>query len=169
MPYAWSLVFLFVGLFLQVPLWSTSKKGHEYLTWDTARVFIPFIRFLLESFVSCSFLVLLRYSFFIFSFIFTCLMVSVSKMPKYLKVSLSPSVLMLSWFGSGQGSDDNVGVLCIPQSWSITGTSPSDCLVLYLGHSLGEVLPLCREAVGIFYSPSQLGKERSEKKKFTST
>ena len=32
---------------------------------------------------------------------------------------------------SGPGSDDNEGVLYIPQSSSITGTSPSDCLVLY--------------------------------------
>ena len=29
------------------------------------------------------------------------------------------------------------GVLRIPQSPTITGTSPSDCLVLYPGHSLG--------------------------------
>ena len=37
---------------------------------------------------------------------------------------------------SGPGSDGNKGVLCIPQSSSITGTSPLDCLVSYLGHSL---------------------------------
>ena len=30
---------------------------------------------------------------------------------------------------SGPGSDGNEGVLCIPQSSSIIGTSPSDCLV----------------------------------------
>ena len=47
--------------------------------------------------------------------------------------------------------------LRISQSSSITGTSPSDCLVSYLGHSLGGVLPLCREAVGVFSSPSRLG------------
>ena len=38
---------------------------------------------------------------------------------------------------SGSGSDGNEGVPCIPKSSSITGASPSDCLVLYLGHSLG--------------------------------
>ena len=76
------------------------KNGPEYQTRDTAHVFIPLIRFLLHSFVSCNFLVLLRYSFWIFSFISTCLIVSVSKMPKYLYVSFSPSVLILSWFGS---------------------------------------------------------------------
>ena len=46
---------------------------------------------------------------------------------------------------SGPGSDGNEGVLRIPQSSSITGTS------------LEGVLPLCREAVGVFYSRSRLG------------
>ena len=36
------------------------------------------------------------------------------------------------------GSDGNDRVLCIPQSSSINETSPSDCLVSYLGHSLGR-------------------------------
>ena len=40
----------------------------------------------------------------------------------------------------------------------ITGTSPSDCLLSYPGHSFGGVLPLCRGAVGVFYFPSRLGK-----------
>ena len=39
---------------------------------------------------------------------------------------------------SGPGSNVTEGVLHIPQSPSINGTSPSDCLVSYLGHSLGE-------------------------------
>ena len=60
------------------------RKGAEYLTKDTAQVFIPFIRFLLLSFVSSSFLVLLRYYVWILFFISTCLMVSASKIPKYL-------------------------------------------------------------------------------------
>ena len=38
---------------------------------------------------------------------------------------------------SGPGSDGNEGVLHIPQSSSIAGTSPSDGLVPYPGHSLG--------------------------------
>ena len=37
---------------------------------------------------------------------------------------------------SGPGSDCNEGVLRIPQSFSITGTSPSDYLVSYPGNSL---------------------------------
>ena len=31
-------------------------------------------------------------------------------------------------------SDDNERVLCIPQNSSITGASPSDCLVSYPGY-----------------------------------
>ena len=31
----------------------------------------------------------------------------------------------------------------------------------YPGHSLVGVLPLCREAVGAFYSPSRLGKREN--------
>ena len=50
---------------------------------------------------------------------------------------------------SGPGSDDNEGVLCIPQSPSITGTSPSDCLVSYPGHLLVGVLLLCSGAVSV--------------------
>ena len=46
---------------------------------------------------------------------------------------------------SGPGSNGNEGVFCIPQSLSITGTSPSDCLVSYPGHSLrGGVTSLQR-------------------------
>ena len=55
---------------------------------------------------------------------------------------------------SGPGSGGNERVLCIPQSSRITGTSPSDCLVLYLGHLWG---PYCCGAVGLFNSLSRLG------------
>ena len=60
----------------------------------------------------------------------------------------------------GPGSEGNKGVLRIAQSSSITGISQSDCLVSYLGHSLGGGLsyPHCREAVDVFYSCSRLGK-----------
>ena len=45
---------------------------------------------------------------------------------------------------SGPGSNGNNRVLCIPQSFSITGTSLSDYLVSYPGHSLvgGGLTPL---------------------------
>ena len=53
------------------------------------------------------------------------------------------------------GSDGNEGVLRIPQSSSITGASPSDCLVSCPGDTL--VLLLCRAIVGVFYTSSRLG------------
>ena len=39
---------------------------------------------------------------------------------------------------SGPGSNGKEGVLHIPQSSSITGASPSDCLVSCIGHWSGE-------------------------------
>ena len=38
-------------------------------------------------------------------------------------------------------SNDNEGVFCIPQTSSITGNSPSDCLLSYSGHLLRETYP----------------------------
>ena len=58
---------------------------------------------------------------------------------------------------SGPGSGGNGGGLCIPQSYYITETSPSNCLVSYPGHSMGGVIPFCSDVVGLFYSPSRLG------------
>ena len=46
----------------------------------------------------------------------------------------------------------------IPHSSSITEASLSCCLVSYAEHSLGGVLPFCRDAVGVFYCPSRLDK-----------
>ena len=60
------------------------KNGPKYLSSETSQMFIPLMRFLLQSLVSRSFLVLLRYSFLNFPFIFLCLMVSASNIPKYL-------------------------------------------------------------------------------------
>ena len=57
-------------------------------------------------------------------------------------------------YQNGPGSDVNDGVLHIPQSSSIAGSSPSDFLVSYLGHPL----PLCRGAVDVFYNPGRQGK-----------
>ena len=60
---------------------------------------------------------------------------------------------------SGPGSDVKEGVLRISLSSSITGAWPSDYLVTYPGYSFfgGEVLPLCREADGVFYHPDERG------------
>ena len=59
---------------------------------------------------------------------------------------------------SGHGSDGYEGIHHIPQSFNINGTSPSDCLVSYPGHLLGEVLLLYKGVVSVFYSLSRLGK-----------
>ena len=56
---------------------------------------------------------------------------------------------------SGSGSNGNEGVLHILQSSSVTGASQSDFYVSYPGHLLErEVLPLCRDAIGVSYSLS---------------
>ena len=56
-------------------------------------------------------------------------------------------VLFNPYIGLLSGSDGNEGVLCITQSSSIIGTSSSDCLVPYLGHSLGgSLIPLQRDS-----------------------
>ena len=57
---------------------------------------------------------------------------------------------------SGPGSNGTEGGTPHSQSSSITGASPSDCLVSYPGHSLGRILPHRRDTVSVFYSPSQL-------------
>ena len=54
-------------------------------------------------------------------------------------------------------SDVNEGLLCIPKSSSITGASLSDYFVPYPGHTFGEVSPLSRDTVVVFYSLSRLG------------
>ena len=64
---------------------------------------------------------------------------------------------------SGPWSGGNKCVLCTPQSSSINRTSPSDCLVSYLGHSFGKrVVPLCSVVVGVFYNPSPLGESLTD-------
>ena len=58
---------------------------------------------------------------------------------------------------SGLGNNGNEGILHTPWN-SKTEVSHSDCLMSYQGHSLvWGVLLLCRDPVGVFYSPSQQG------------
>ena len=54
----------------------------------------------------------------------------------------------------GPGNNGKERVLHILQSSSVTGASPSDCLISYQDTSWVRVLPECRDAVGVFYSPS---------------
>ena len=55
---------------------------------------------------------------------------------------------------SEPGSDSNEGVLRIPPRSSITGTSPSDCLVSYPGHSLGRSYPSAEKQLVYFTAPT---------------
>ena len=58
---------------------------------------------------------------------------------------------------SGPGRDGNDGVLRIPQSSSITGASPSDCLVSYPGHSSGGGLTPLQKNRQCIPQPQQTG------------
>ena len=61
----------------------------------------------------------------------------------------------------GSRSDSNeVKLLYISQNSSIIGSLPSYCLMPYPG-LLGGVLPLCRDVVGVFYSPRWLFNAKS--------
>ena len=55
---------------------------------------------------------------------------------------------------SGPRSNGHGGVLRIPQSSSITEASSSDCLVLYTGHSLGNLILLQRSSRCITTAPA---------------
>ena len=96
------------------------------------------------------------------TFLFQAIQFSQAFFIQTLQFSISMRLVLFNQSGatnpsqSGPGSNGNEGVLCIPQSSSITGASPSDRLALYWGHSLGWVLPLCRGVFGVFYSPSRL-------------
>ena len=61
---------------------------------------------------------------------------------------------------SGSESEGNEGVLFIHKSSSITGTSPSDCLVSYPGHLLGE--SYFSAEMQLVYSTAQADRARWE-------
>ena len=63
------------------------------------------------------------------------------------------------------GSDGNKEVVRIPQSPSITGASPSDCLVLYSGHSFGKSYPSAK--MQLVYSTGPANWAKNEKVKDT--
>ena len=63
---------------------------------------------------------------------------------------------------SGPGNNGNEGVLCIPQSPSITGNSPSDCLMSYPGHSLVESYPSAEVQSVYSIAPADLAIHRAE-------
>ena len=61
---------------------------------------------------------------------------------------------------SGPRSDGNKVVLRIPRSSSITGTSPSDCLVLYPGHSLKRGLTPLQRCSWCILKPQPTGQTK---------
>ena len=60
---------------------------------------------------------------------------------------------------SGPGSDGNEGMFCILQSSSITGTSPSVCLVSYPGYSLRRSYPSAEMQSAYSTAPADEAKE----------
>ena len=54
------------------------------------------------------------------------------------------------------------GCSVFPKDPAFTGTSPSDFSVISRSLVGGGVLPLCRGAVSVFYSPNRLGKIDNE-------
>ena len=63
---------------------------------------------------------------------------------------------------SGLESDGNERVHCISQSSGISEVSLIRLLTVITRTHLGGILPLCRDTVSVFYSPSRLGKLESE-------
>ena len=127
-PYALSLVFPFSGSFVWVLLFSTLRmvpsilrRGGlpRYLFFWWNFCYVVWFRVVFS--FSCVIL------FCIFSFIVTCLMVSASNIPKYFYVSISPSVLIFSWFASSIPSD-----ICrfrfLQLAWHIFPSLYLDCL-----------------------------------------
>ena len=80
--------------------------------------------------------------------------------------------MLLLWSQDGPGSDGNEGVLYFPQSSSITGATPSDCLMSYTGHSLvvgGSLTPLQSLSVCLrvyCFSPWQEINQKEESTEF---
>ena len=67
---------------------------------------------------------------FICTFLFKWSNSSIWSIDRTLSIATTPG-------HSRPGSDGNEGVDLIPQIYSITGASSSDCLISYTGHSLG--------------------------------
>ena len=65
--------------------------------------------------------------------------ISIGKEPRFSSIQPIDKTLIRCYHSgqNGAGSDGNKGILRILQSSIITGTSPSDCLVSYPGHTLG--------------------------------
>ena len=70
---------------------------------------------------------------------------------------------------SGPGSDGNEGVLHIPQSSSITGTAPSDCLVSHQDTRYGGIAYPFAEVWLVYSTAPAYWASRIHKSKFITT
>ena len=95
-PYSSSWVFLFSNPFIKVLLTSTLRIVPSILREGQSRYLSVWWKFCYVLW----FRVVFRFPgvFFYFSFIYECLVMFASIIPKYLEVSFSPSVLVFSWF-----------------------------------------------------------------------
>ena len=91
------------------------------------------------------------------AFLFQIIQFSISTQFKCQKVHFDRSAATPPG-QSEPGSDCNEWVLSIPQSSSITGTSPWECFVSYQD-TCWESFTLCIDTVRIFHSPSRLGQD----------
>ena len=112
------------------------KNGPEYHTRWAAKIFIPLMQFLRIFLISKIFLVL-RKSFLIFSFLLIYFIGSAFNIPDYLKVSLSLSVHMLSWFGSSLPSVHSLSSLFLLSMAHFS--MPNSIPVFLLGNNLPSV------------------------------
>ena len=80
---------------------------------------------------------------------------SISPIDRTLSGAITPSQ-------SGPGSDGNEGGFCVPQIFSITGSSPADCLVSYSEHSLWGSYPFGEVQSVYSTAPTDWAKSKSD-------
>ena len=105
------------------------------------------------------------------TFLFQVIQFSQTVLIQTIQFSISMQLVLFNPFNlsgatipgqSGPGSNGNEGVLHIPQSSSITWNLTIRLFSVIPRTLVGEggFLPLCRGAIGVFYSPSRLGNIR---------
>ena len=89
-----------------------------------------------------------KYSLIVKTFLFWAFQFSQAALVLTIQFSISTQLVLFNPYidatipgQNGPGSNDNEGVLHIPTTSSITGTSPLDCIVSYSRHSLGTDTP----------------------------
>ena len=75
----------------------------------------------------------------------------------YLTKKIGPYQVLPLWATVNLEAMAKKGDFIFPKSSSLTGASKSDCLGSYLHSLVYGFLALCREVVGVIYSPNRLG------------